>query len=86
MPRRCRRESGGGPPAGGLRRLLRWGGVLPAALLVAAGVAIVAVGAVQGTLLPQFLHAAASGVRPEAPLDLFLTGLLILDPCPEATA
>jgi hypothetical protein len=68
----------GGPPAGGLRRLLRWGGVLPAALLVAAGVAIVAVGAVQGTLLPQFLHAAASGVRPEAPLDLFLTGLLTL--------
>jgi hypothetical protein len=68
----------GGPPAGGLRRVLRWGGVLPVALLLGAGVAIVAVGVVQGTLLPQFLHAAVSGLRPEAPLDVFLTGLLTL--------
>ena len=49
----------GGPPAGGFRRVLRWGGVVPAALLLAAGIAVVAVGAVQGTLLPQFLAAAA---------------------------
>ena len=68
----------GGPPAGGARRLLRWAGVLPAALLLAAGVAITAVGALQGTLLPQFLHAAATGLQLEAPLGLFLTGLLSL--------
>lgn len=68
----------GGPPPAGLRRFLRWAGVLPAALLLGAGVAIVAVGTVQGTLLPQFLHAAITGVRREAPLDIFLTGLLVL--------
>jgi len=68
----------GGPPAGGMRRLLRWAGVLPAALLLGAGVAVVAIGAVQGTLLPQFLAAARTGLRPEAPLDIFLTGLLTL--------
>ncbi len=68
----------GGPPAGGVRRLLRWGGLLPAALLVAAGSAIVAVGAVQGTLLPQFFAAARSGIRWESTLDLFLTGILTL--------
>lgn len=68
----------GGPPPGGVRRLLRFAGVLPAALLVGGGVAIVAVGAVQGTLLPQFLYAAMTGIQPEAPLDLFLTGLLTL--------
>jgi hypothetical protein len=33
---------------------------------------------VQGTLLPQFLSAAASGLQPEAPLGPFLTGLLTL--------
>jgi hypothetical protein len=68
----------GGPPARGLRRLLRWAAVLPAALLVGAGIAIVAIGTVQGTLLPQFLHAAVTGLRWEAPLELFLTGLLTL--------
>ena len=68
----------GGPPAGGARRLLRWAGVLPVALLLGAGVAIVVVGAVQGTLLPQFLAAAVNGLRWEAPLGLFLTGLLTL--------
>ena len=68
----------GGPPAGGVRRLLRWAGVLPAALLLGAGVAIVAVGAIQGTLLPQFLAAARSGLQPEAPLGLFFTGLITL--------
>lgn len=68
----------GGPPAGGGRRLLRWAGVLPAALLLAAGVAIVAMGALQGTLLPQFLHAAATGLQPEAPIGSFLAGLLSL--------
>ncbi len=68
----------GGPPAGGFRRVLRWGGVVPAALLLAAGIAVVAVGAVQGTLLPQFLAAARTGIRWDAALDVFFTGLLTL--------
>ena len=68
----------GGPPAGGFRRVLRWGGVVPAALLLATGIAVVAVGAVQGTLLPQFLAAARMGIQWDAPLDLFFTGLLTL--------
>lgn len=68
----------GGPPPAGVRRFLRWAGVLPAALLLGAGVAIIAVGTVQGTLLPQFLYAAVTGVRPEAAIDVFLTGVLVL--------
>lgn len=68
----------GGPPAGGARRLLRWAGVLPVALLLGAGVGIVLVGSVQGTLLPQFLAAAVNGLRWEAPPGLFVTGLLTL--------
>jgi hypothetical protein len=68
----------GGPPAGGLRRVLRWGGVVPAALLLSVGIAVVAVGAVQGTLLPQFLAAARTGIRWDTALDVFFTGLLTL--------
>ena len=68
----------GGPPAVGFRRVLRWGGVVPAALLLAAGIAVVAVGAVQGTLLPQFLAAARTGIQWDAPLNVFFTGLLTL--------
>jgi hypothetical protein len=68
----------GGAPAGGFRRVLRWGGVLPAALLLALGIAVVAVGVVQGTLLPQFMAAARTGVRWDASLDVFFTGLLTL--------
>lgn len=68
----------GGPPAGGLRRVLRWAGVAPAALLLAAGIAVVAVGTVQGTLLPQFFAAARTGIRWDSALDVFLNGLLTL--------
>lgn len=68
----------GGPPPRGLRQILRWGGVLPAALLIGAGIAIAALGAVQGTLLPQFFAAAAAGITWDAPLGSFLTGLLSL--------
>ena len=68
----------GGPPAGGFRRVLRWSGVVPAALLLAAGIAVVAVGTVQGTMLPQFLAAARTGIRWEAPIGFFFTGLLTL--------
>jgi hypothetical protein len=68
----------GGPPAGGLRRLLRWCGVLPAVMLLAGGIAIVALGVVEGTLIPQFMAAARSGITWDAPLGVFLTGLLTL--------
>jgi hypothetical protein len=51
---------------------------VPAALLLAAGIAVVAVGAVQGTLLPQFLAAARTGIRWDTSLDVFFTGLLTL--------
>ncbi len=64
----------GGAPAGGFRRVLRWGGVVPAALLLAAGVAVVAVGAVQGTMLPQFLAAARRGFAGILPWTCFLRG------------
>jgi hypothetical protein len=68
----------GGPPPSGFRRVLRWGGVLPAALLLAGGIGVVAVGTVQGTLLPQFLAAARTGIQWESSLELFFTGLLTL--------
>lgn len=68
----------GGPPPGGFRRVLRWGGVVPAAALLALGIAVVAVGLVRGTLLPQFLAAAATGIRGDASLAVFFTGLLTL--------
>jgi hypothetical protein len=53
-------------------------GLLPAALLVGAGVAIILFGMVQGTLLPQFLRAAHTGLRWNLPPEVFLTGLLSL--------
>jgi hypothetical protein len=68
----------GGPPPGGFRRWLRWGGVLPAALLLGAGIAVIAAGTVQGTLLPQFLAAARTGIQWETSLEAFFTGLLTL--------
>jgi len=68
----------GGPPPAGFRRVLRWLGALPAAFLLAAGVAVAATGAVQGTLLPQFLQAARTGITWNAPLDVFLTGVITL--------
>jgi hypothetical protein len=68
----------GGPPAGGFRRVVRWMGVVPAAILLAAGIAVVAVGVVQGTLLPQFLAAARTGISWDATLAVFFTGLLTL--------
>jgi len=67
-----------GPPRGGWRRWLRWAGVGPAALLVSAGLAIVGLGVVQGTLGPQFLRAAQTGIEWDAPWGVFLTGLLTL--------
>jgi hypothetical protein len=67
-----------GPPRGGWRRVVRWLGMGPAALLVSAGMAIIGLGVVQGTLGPQFLHTAQTGVERDAPWGVFLTGVLTM--------
>jgi hypothetical protein len=61
-----------------LRRWLRWGGWLPAAFMVAAALAIGAIGVVQGTLAPQLAQAARSGLPWGAPLNVLLGGALTL--------
>ena len=63
---------------GRLRRWLRWGGWLPAAFMVAAALAIGAIGVVQGTLAPQLAQAARSGLPWGAPLNVLLGGALTL--------
>ena len=67
-----------GPPTRTWRRWLQWLGVIPAAVLVGVGMAVAIVGAIQGTLAPQFLRAAQIGVSWGAPPDVLLTGLLTL--------
>lgn len=67
-----------GPPRAGWQHVARWLGLLPAALLVGAGVAIVLFGMVQGTLLPQFLRAAQIGLHANLPIEVLLTGILAL--------
>lgn len=52
-------------------------GALPVALIVGASIAIAALGVVQGTLAPQFLRAAATGLVGGAPVEV-ATGLLTL--------
>lgn len=52
-------------------------GALPVALIVGASIAIAALGVVQGTLAPQFLRAAASGLVGGTALEV-ITGLLTL--------
>jgi len=63
---------------GRLGRWLRWGGWLPAAFVAAAALAIGALGAVQGTLAPQFARAAAQGLPWGAPWHVLLGGALTL--------
>ncbi|MCB0131292.1 MAG: hypothetical protein KDD78_10600, partial [Caldilineaceae bacterium] len=53
-------------------------GALPVALLVGANVAVALLGAIQGTLAPQFLRAAAIGVQWPAAPDVVIGGLLTL--------
>jgi hypothetical protein len=66
------------PPPRGWRQGLRVLGALPALGLVAFSVAVAAVGAVQGTLAPQFLYAARSSLEWGAPPAPFATGVLTL--------
>jgi hypothetical protein len=58
-------------------RWLLWAGAVPVAIVVGAGVAIAALGVVEGTLAPQFLRAAASGFVTGSPLAV-VTGVLTL--------
>jgi hypothetical protein len=67
-----------GPPRRGWRHVVRWLGMGPAALLVSAGMAVAALGVVQGTLGPQFLRTAQTGIDWRAPWGVFLTGLLAM--------
>lgn len=66
------------PAVRGWRRGLRTLGAIPALALVALGVAVAAVGAVQGTLAPQFLYAARSGLAWDSAPIAFATGALTL--------
>ncbi|MBK8047070.1 MAG: hypothetical protein IPK16_08070 [Anaerolineales bacterium] len=69
---------GEGGAGSGSRRWLRWLGVAPAGLLIAAGIAIASLGVLQGTLLPQFWRAAQTGFQWRAAPEPFLTGILTL--------
>ena len=52
-------------------------GAVPVAMVVGASIAVAMLGAVEGTLAPQFLRAAASGLVTGAPLTV-VTGVLTL--------
>lgn len=60
------------------RCALRAIGSIPALTLVAVGAAVALVGAVQGTLTPQFLHTARTGLKWGTPPAEFATGVLTL--------
>jgi hypothetical protein len=60
------------------RHALRTIGSIPALALVAVAAAVALVGAVQGTLAPQFLHTARTGLEWGAPPVEFATGVLTL--------
>lgn len=65
-------------PTGAWRSVLRTIGAIPALALVAVGMAVALVGGVQGTLAPQFIHTARTGLLWGAPLTDFVGGLLTL--------
>jgi hypothetical protein len=66
-----------GPPQP-WQRALRGLALIPVAVLVGGGIAVVLLGTLQGTVVPQFLRAAQIGFDWSAPLDVFLTGALTL--------
>ena len=71
-------QGAGGPPPPGWRRWLLRLGAVPTTLLLALGVAVAVLGVIQGTLAPQLLFAAQTGLQLDASLDVFLTGALTL--------
>lgn len=66
------------PPRRRWRSALRTLGSIPALMLVAIAAAVALIGGVQGTLAPQFMHAARSGLDWDASPAAFVTGLLTL--------
>ncbi|HAJ38092.1 MAG TPA: hypothetical protein DCL15_20670 [Chloroflexi bacterium] len=66
------------PTARRWQRALRTLGAVPALALVALGVAVAAVGAMQGTLAPQFLYTARSSLQWGSELTVFISGALTL--------
>lgn len=69
------RRTPGGQTGGGFLRLLA---VIPAAILAGVALGTGVAGAVQGTLWPQLIRAAALGSRQVASVDLWLAGLFTL--------
>lgn len=60
------------------QRILRGLALIPVAVLVGFGIAVVVSGTLQGTVVPQFLRAAQIGFDSSAPLEVFLTGAIAL--------
>jgi hypothetical protein len=52
--------------------------ILPLALLIGVSMATAVAGALQGTFVPQFWHAAQSALDPTAPAATFIAGLFTL--------
>ncbi len=67
-----------GPLPGGWRLALRRLGQLPVALLLGVGLAVLLVGALQGTIFPQLLYAVDKGVEWDLPLADLIAGLALL--------
>lgn len=63
---------------GRLRKGIRLLAILPLGLIVGVGVGVTVAGAIQGTLWPQFLRAAALGLPLEEPLGGLLLGMLTI--------
>lgn len=72
-----RRDARSRRRVGGSASCAQWGAI-PALALVAMGVAVAVVGAVQGTLAPQFLYAARSSLAWDSDPVAFATGVLTL--------
>jgi hypothetical protein len=67
-----------GPLPGGLRLVLRRLGQLPVALMLGVGLAVLLVGALQGTLFPQLIYTIRYGVEWQLPLANLIAGMALL--------
>ena len=61
---------------GGGRTLFQFLGALPLALMVGVALSVGMIGAFQGTFLPQFMRAVATGFQWSAPVDVLVNGIL----------
>jgi hypothetical protein len=67
-----------GPLPGGWRLVLRRLGQLPVALMLGVGLAVLLVGALQGTLFPQLIYTIRYGVEWQLPLANLIAGMALL--------